>query len=228
MSKNIPQILLENKKAKNTSLDLSRRKVSDLPKELSDLTHLEDLQLNRNNIKDISIIGNLKRLKKLNISGNQIEDISPLQSLKELKELSLGFNPIINYAPLEVITQLEVLKIRNSFCKSKNELAKFDFIQKLTNLKVLDLEGCAIRDINLFNNNKQLVHLNLNQNDIQDIDMTFFEKHPKLEFIAVYENLDLSKRLMIDYWFDYFLSENCIDDLKRTLNSSWYKNKYLS
>ncbi|CAL5984933.1 Conserved_hypothetical protein [Hexamita inflata] len=64
---------------------------------LSFLTNLTELDLQYNNISDISSISLFKNLKKLYLRDNCIEDISALQSLPDLTHLSIQFNKLTSY-----------------------------------------------------------------------------------------------------------------------------------
>ncbi|CAL6008962.1 leucine-rich_repeat domain-containing protein [Hexamita inflata] len=68
---------------------------------IEQMTQLEDLDLGRNNISDISPLKNLKNLYILRLDQNNISDISPLQELKNLTNLVLIFNNIIDFSALD-------------------------------------------------------------------------------------------------------------------------------
>ncbi|CAL6010273.1 Conserved_hypothetical protein [Hexamita inflata] len=67
---------------------------------IEQMTQLEYLDLNWNNISDISL-KNLKNLSYLHLSENNISDISPLKELKNLMYLNLIFNNIIEFSALD-------------------------------------------------------------------------------------------------------------------------------
>lgn len=81
-------------------------KISDV-NPLSELTELEDLNLNINLITDISPLKNLIGLKMLDLHNNDVRDISPLMNLLNLTSLYLSaWNHIGNSVPLKSLTKL--------------------------------------------------------------------------------------------------------------------------
>ncbi|MBE9125624.1 MULTISPECIES: leucine-rich repeat domain-containing protein [unclassified Coleofasciculus] len=58
------------------------------------LSSLTELNLNFNQITDVSPLSSLSNLTELNLGGNQITDVSPLSGLTNLTELELKNNPI--------------------------------------------------------------------------------------------------------------------------------------
>ena len=63
---------------------------------MSKLKELEELRLNRNQLKSLpNTIGDLKKLKKLNLSWNKLESLpNAIRNLKELEELIISKNPL--------------------------------------------------------------------------------------------------------------------------------------
>jgi hypothetical protein len=68
------------------TLDLQANEISDISV-LSGLTNLTTLALGRNQISDISALSGLTNIEWLNISNNEIRDISPLSTLSSLTTL---------------------------------------------------------------------------------------------------------------------------------------------
>ncbi|HNH10874.1 MAG TPA: leucine-rich repeat domain-containing protein, partial [Leptospiraceae bacterium] len=63
------------------------------------LTGLTTLNLERNQIKDISILKDFVHLQALLVSENQIEDITPLMNLSNLTEFQFINNPFFEKLP---------------------------------------------------------------------------------------------------------------------------------
>ena len=82
---NTPQAALKKiekcRKAKSDSLDLSDLGLTEIPKEIADLTWLKRLFLNDNEIKKIEGLNTLTNLTDLWLSENQIEKIEGLSTL---------------------------------------------------------------------------------------------------------------------------------------------------
>lgn len=83
-----------------TSLDLDYNQISDITP-LAKLTNLTSLYLGDNQISDITPLTKLTNLTSLNLRGNQISDITPLTKLMNLGWLDLGDNDKINYKQIE-------------------------------------------------------------------------------------------------------------------------------
>ncbi|CAL6054224.1 leucine-rich_repeat-containing protein [Hexamita inflata] len=123
---------------------------------LSNLTHLN---LEYNNLTDISAIQQLKNLRILDLSRNEIEDISALESLINLTSLNLYINDITSYKIAS--PNLEELNIgaNRYLCELSLEQCP-----RLLNLQVNDLR---IENINVISPKLfQLRKLEINDNSI--------------------------------------------------------------
>jgi internalin A len=58
------------------------------------MSNVNELFLARNQITDVTPLGNLTQLMALFLEGNQIVDITPLSNLQNLSRLTLMDNPI--------------------------------------------------------------------------------------------------------------------------------------
>jgi hypothetical protein len=76
---------------------------------LSGLTNLTELDLEYNQISDISVLSWLTNLRHLDLDGNQISDISALSGLTNLESLRLVFNQISDISDLSGLTRLSRL-----------------------------------------------------------------------------------------------------------------------
>ena len=73
------------------------------------MTDMEILDLEKNNISDISAVADMNNLGDLSSSNNDIIDISPLSGLTDLYNLSLSNNNISDISALAGMTILDVL-----------------------------------------------------------------------------------------------------------------------
>ncbi len=144
-----------------TTLDLSRNTISDISL-LGSLTALTALELSQNAITDISVLKKLTKLRWLFLSHNAISDISPLKNLTALKHLWLGGNAIKDISALEKLTKLKKLWL------SRNAISDISVLEKLTPLTALWLDGNAISDVSALEGLISLVSLNLSGNPISD------------------------------------------------------------
>ncbi len=102
--------------------------------------NLTILELNFNQITDVSALAGLAGLTDLSVGGNQIEDIAPLSGLTNLKWLALFNCRAKDYAPLANLTNLQSLLLEYSSISDLSPLAG------LTNLRRLNLKNCMIMD----------------------------------------------------------------------------------
>ena len=93
-----------------TSLNLNKNQISDITP-LQALTNLTWLYLYKNQISDLTALQSLTNLTELNLGDNQISDLTPLQSLTNLTSLSLYNNQISDITPLQSLTNLTSLSL---------------------------------------------------------------------------------------------------------------------
>ena len=118
-----------------TDLNLDNNNISDISL-LSELTKLTVLTLSGNNISDISPLSELTKLTYLYISGTNISDISPLAGLTQLTHLILSDNNISDISTLLGLTQLTDLDL---YYNHLNYAALY------THLPALQAEGVEVR-----------------------------------------------------------------------------------
>ena len=84
--------------SKVTTLDLEKRKLKEIPKEILEFKNLEKLILKRNRIKDVpKEISELKKLHYLDLASNYIESLPKELSVLNLDTLILWDNRIRNF-----------------------------------------------------------------------------------------------------------------------------------
>ena len=81
---------------------------------LADLTNLRELSLSLNRIADVSPLAGLTNLRVLSLNVNNIADVSPLAGLTNLRELDLESNIITDVSPLVRLTNLTELWLRGN------------------------------------------------------------------------------------------------------------------
>jgi hypothetical protein len=81
---------------------------------LAGMTHLSKLVLSNNQISDISCLAGMTSLNWLNLSDNQISDISCLAGMNSLTWLNLGNNLISDISPLVSLTHLTFIYLRGN------------------------------------------------------------------------------------------------------------------
>jgi len=121
-------------------LDLSRNRVNDVTP-LGALHHLTELDLSRNYIADLGGVNfdslANAQIKILNLEGNQISDITLLQSLGNIRELNLNRNRVVDISPLENLALLVELSLR------ENDIGKIEPLSGLHDLEYLNIHSNA-------------------------------------------------------------------------------------
>ncbi len=123
-------------------LYLGMNYLTNLPKEIAQLTILMTLDLGMNNLTSLpKEIGQLTNLKQLNLSGNQLTYLpKEIGQLTNLKQLNLSGNQLTSL-PREIgqLTNLKTLYLNNNQLTSLPKETG-----QLTNLTELDLSGCPL------------------------------------------------------------------------------------
>ena len=163
MSEKALELIREAKRTKEQILLLHGLGLKELPKEISELVHLERLYLEDNQLTDISPLSGLANLSRLHLNDNQLADISPLSKLTNLSELSLNSNRLTDISPLSDLVNLSILHL------NYNQLTDILPLSKLMNLSQLSLDDNQLTDISSLSNLVKLSELFLSQNQLTDI-----------------------------------------------------------
>ncbi|MFB2923711.1 leucine-rich repeat domain-containing protein [Aerosakkonema funiforme] len=162
-----------------TELDLDGNQIIDISP-LSCFTNLIVLNLHYNQISDITPLSSLSNLKELYIGDNQISDINPLLSLSNLNVLNLRSNQISDVSLLSYFSNLTKLYLDN------NRIADLNFISSLANLIELTLANNQISDISPLSSLTNLTYLDLYSNQITDISPLKYLTN--LQYLEIGEN----------------------------------------
>lgn len=151
---------------------------------INNFKNLISLGLGGNEIKDVSSLENLNQLRYLNLLNNSIEvlnlnceesldclyiqennlkNLSFLEGYDKLKILNISQNPIDSYFPVTQLKGLEVLFSDGIRCED------VDKNQFLSQIKYLHLAGCGLTNLNFLRNQKEIIQINLNNNQISDV-----------------------------------------------------------
>ena len=120
-------------------LRLQHNQISDVTP-LRKLIFMNALYLNDNQIsKGVEYLNTMTKLKVLYLNDNRINSISALTSLSNLEAINVTNNPMLN--------DLNVLKSSKATLQEiyaeNNAITSFNFIEGMTNLRVLMLSGNA-------------------------------------------------------------------------------------
>jgi len=103
---------------------------------LKGLTQLVNLDLNENNgIEDISSIANMSKLEQLQINRNRIRNVTPLAELEQLNLLTLYSNNIGDISDLTKLINLVVLNLASNNITDVSPLAS---LKEVVELKLLN------------------------------------------------------------------------------------------
>ena len=143
------------------------------------------INLERNNISDISIMKNMQGLLVLKIADNNISDLSPLAALPDLDTLSINGNHVKDLAPVAKCPKLKTLQACGNGLESLESLSGHSSLidlyvnnNKLTSLKGIENEleliclsasDNELTDMSGAENFTQLEDVNLEGNKIEDI-----------------------------------------------------------
>jgi internalin A len=186
------------KEKKLTGLDLSGLGLEKIPKEIADLTMLQELNLQDNEITKIENLDRLVNLQVLNLSINRISEIEGLNNLVNLRHLGLAYNNryttttgsisggILQISNLNNLQNLEFLDLSfnligeingldnllmlSSLNLSNNSITKIENIGHLSNLKILHLSNNSITKIENIGHLSNLKILHLSNNSITKIE----------------------------------------------------------
>ncbi|KAI9843513.1 MAG: hypothetical protein M1837_006267 [Sclerophora amabilis] len=114
-----------------------------------------------NYLSGLTAWGHLTNLQYLNVSGNQIDSLEGFRNLVHLRELTADDNEICSLDGIFELDGLMSLRMR------RNRLTSVDFGEaNLRNLTQLDLQGNQVVNISNLHILPELVHLNLNGNQL--------------------------------------------------------------
>ncbi len=156
-------------------------------------TGLEHLDLQKNNISDISPLAGLTQLEALYLDGNNISDVSPLAGLTKLETLLIrgdtnNRGPHTNY--ISDISSLAGLMQLKKLWLSGNNISDLSPLVGLTQLTSLTLDGNNISDVSLLAGLIELTSLSLENNNISDFSpLVGLTKLEWLVFDVAYDNL---------------------------------------
>ena len=116
---------------------------------LSNIGRIKDgLYVVNNPITNISEVSKLEELSTLWVEGNKITNIPELTNISGLKTINIARNEISDISPLLKLTDLDTLYLGNEnyIYEETNRIGVLTGLEKLTNLKHLDLSGLPLHN----------------------------------------------------------------------------------
>lgn len=201
------------------NLQISGVKVRDISA-LENMRALRTLDLNSNQIKDISALANCASLTYVNLSGNKIQDVTPLYELELIEELNLGNNAIINAPVGQPGISADIQKLQNlrDLNLANNQITDVSIFSNLPELTILYLASNDITELSPLQNTPKITEYNLQRNTISNI--TSLGTLPDLSRLTLSNNLLSDLAFLRDYPQVEYLSINgnlrlsTLDDLK--------------
>lgn len=144
-------------------LDLSAKRITSI-EGLEHFMNLNYLDLEFNWITDISPLRELFNLTYVELSENRISDISPLRKLDKLEQVRIAYNNVSDLKPLAGLEKIVVCIM------SSNQIKDINPLKKMTQLEVLMIDHNEIEDLSVIKNFKHLKKLFMYENPILDID----------------------------------------------------------
>ncbi|WP_125764336.1 leucine-rich repeat domain-containing protein [Companilactobacillus hulinensis] len=164
------------------TLNLNRDEIEDLSP-LANLTKLKTLGIVYSKINDISPLKGLSNLTSLNLVGNKIKDITPLKELSKLSTLQLGFNEVEDISSLEGLYLLEKLGLA---INKIEDMSPLNELENLTDLILIGNKIQTITPLKLIHNPASGVRLSLSSNQITDISLLGGKTN--ISMLDVYDN----------------------------------------
>ena len=125
--------------------------------------NIGSLQLDGNDISDISPLGTLRGLLFLDLNNTQVSDLTPLSSLTNLSALRINNNDISDLTTLSSLTSLRSLYMNN------NRVSDLSPLGSLVGLDTLEMSNNEISDLTPLHTLTALRRLHLNNNRIDDL-----------------------------------------------------------
>ena len=146
-----------------TWLNLNDNQVSDLSP-IAGLINLSVLKFSRGNVSDLSPLAGLINLKELRFSReNNISDLSPLAGLINLEHLTFSNGKVSDISPLAGLVNLKVITAWN------NPIFDISPLAGLTKLEKLDICHAGFSDISALAGLTRLTEVYFVANEISDI-----------------------------------------------------------
>lgn len=158
-------------------------------KSLAGLEHcvaVQEIDLENNQIEDLSQLSGLKLLQSINLAGNQIQSVEPLKDLDRVQYLELSRNKISDIAPLAKMSNMRSLYLSDNQIQSievveqlpkvwtlylaNNPVEDFGPIGKLKWLSSLDLSRCKLKDLSFLKPLTELKTVILQDCELNDLE----------------------------------------------------------
>lgn len=143
-------------------IDLENNQISDLTP-IKDLKLVQSLTLAGNKLESIAPLENYAKLQYLDVARNAIKDIAPIAKMENMRSLYLSQNQIESLAAVGGLKKLWTLYVAG------NPIADFAPVSQLKWLSSFDAKGCNISDLSFLKPLTELSYVMLAENKISDL-----------------------------------------------------------
>lgn len=143
-------------------IDLENNQISDLTP-IKDLKLVQSLTLSGNKLESIAALENYTKLQYLDVARNAIKDIGPITKMENMRSLYLSQNQIESLAPVAGLKKVWTLYVAG------NPVADFAPVSQLKWLSSFDAKGCNISDLSFLKPLTELSYVMLAENKISDL-----------------------------------------------------------
>ncbi|WP_246114820.1 leucine-rich repeat domain-containing protein [Rubripirellula tenax] len=169
---NISRVIGKGKQIKNLSglehckslmmLDLEDNQISDLTP-IAGLLRLQSVTLAGNKIKALKPLEKLVSMQLLDLSGNQVDDLTALEAMSNLRTLYVADNQVSKLDPLSSLTKVWSLDVSNNRINDLSPLAKFGWLTSL------DISGNEVESLQPLSTLNELDMLMMSRNRVKDL-----------------------------------------------------------
>lgn len=157
----------------------------ELPKNISQLSGLNTLNLDYTNVSDLTPLKGMSSLDTLYMNGTMVDDLTPLKDLCALKSLMMNQTKVSDLTPLAGLNALQNLWMDETDVEELSSLSGLQNLQMLTmkntkvhdlaplsklrSLQVLTLKNTRVRDLTPLSGMNSLQRLDLNGTRVCDL-----------------------------------------------------------
>jgi len=153
--------------------------------DLKYMINLRYLNLDNNDLTDLSPVSGLTDLEQLSVYKNpDLTDLSPLAGLTELRNVNFNGSPVADYSFMAGMTKLEYVQLDNV-----QEDMDLSFLSGLTNVKRIDINGNNnfISDLSFLSGMTGLQSLVLQVSpSLEELDLSFAANMTELTHLQIY------------------------------------------
>ncbi len=197
-------------------LDISKNYISNLDvlNENRNLIYLDASSNLINSVLDSNSVESLRRLRKLetlNLNNNEIADLSPIANLMFLKELKVSNNKITAKSIDSLVSLWNLKCIDLSYNQSLSDMSSLYSLKYITDLESVDLSGISMNGqfgneeqtgkINRFPTSTTLKNLVLEDCNLTNSDLTDLTKFINLKDLNISSNEEITQ----DGLYNYFI-----------------------